>query len=406
MHCYIGMELSNSFYTFIRQHAADDTVSLRLKYSGNTDKRFDFPLDFALMQIEARKKTRKKLSDFISNERFLFPSIIAAEQASNQTVARFHASLLSNCTNILDLTAGLGIDDISFARNRIQITACEIEDLKCEVLRHNAAEMKVDDFLTVVNTDSIEFLRSCSFRFDAVFADPARRDSAGAKVHALADCQPDILTALPDILRVSNRLIVKSSPLLDISLVRETVPDLYHIHIVCFKGECKEVLVDVRKDAPFTGVTVVDLDTDSMISTFKTDFSPISNRDSIKYTSRNSPIDYAWLYEPNAGVMKTGDWSALQLQFPDLDKADVNTHLFLSDTFYSDFPGRVTRIDCSIDKKSLKLIKKEKINVVSRNHPLSAPMIYKKYSIVPGSDSFIYAFRFNGFPMMIKTRSK
>lgn len=397
------MEIKDSMITFVREHASEDVNALRLKYSGKSNLSFDFPLDFALLQIEARKKTRKKLSDFISHEDFIFPSLIAAEQATNQTIAKYHASLLQSGATVLDLTAGLGIDDMTFAGNGINVTTCEIEPLKCDVLIHNSAVMGVENNLTVINIDSIDYLCNNKGRYDTVFADPARRDTAGGKVHALADCQPDILKALSDIMNVTDRLIVKCSPLLDLTFIRETVSDLAHIHIVCFRGECKEVLIEIMNDAVFTGVSVVDLDSERVISSFQTHFSPISNRESIIYVSRKSPVDYNYLYEPNSGVMKTGDWVALQSLYPDLNKVDSNTHLFLSDTLYHNFPGRVTHLETSFDKKMLKTLKGKKLNVVSRNHPLSAPMIYSKYNIIPGSDSFLYAFRYNGKPYYVST---
>lgn len=391
---------SNLMHTFVREHAKDDVDALRLKYSGKT---LEFSLDFALIQIEARKKTRKKISEFISHDDFIFPSLIAAEQATNQTIAKYHSSLLTYGSSVLDLTAGLGIDDMTFAGNGINVTACEIDELKCLVLQHNATVMGVDRNLKVINTDSIDYIRNHSDRFDAVFADPARRDSTGGKVHALADCQPDILSVLSDIQNITDRVLIKCSPLLDLTFIRDTVSDLSHIHTVCFRGECKEVLIEIRKNAVFTGVSVVDLDTDAIISSFQTNFSPIKNRDDITYASNKSPMDYTYLYEPNSGVMKTGDWITLLSSFPDLNKVDINTHLFLSDTIYHTFPGRVTKIDKEFDKKALKTIKGEKLNVVSRNHPLSSPLIYKKYNITPGSDSFLYAFRYKGMPSFVRT---
>lgn len=395
------MEISREFINFVQEHASDDINALRLKYSGKAKNNIGFDPDFALVQIEARRKTQKKIPVFLVHDDFIFPSLLAAEQASNHAVAGFHASLISSCQSVLDLTAGLGIDDITFANNGINVTACEIDEIKCDVLRHNASVMGVEDNLKVVNADSVKFLQCHSTSYDAIFADPARRNSAGAKVHALADCQPDILNALPDIMKISNRLIVKCSPLLDLTLIRRTVSNLAHIYVVCFKGECKEVLIDIVNGAEFSGVSVLDLDFDTVLSSFHTYFSSDCNNAALKYAVSQSPIDYQYLYEPNSGVMKTGDWYALQKAYPDLMKADVNTHIFLSDTLYADFPGRVFKVSALPDKKGVKALKNEKLNVVSRNHPLSAPQIYSKYGIIPGADSFLYAFRYKGKPIML-----
>lgn len=399
------MEISQKLIGFIRDHAYDDVLSLRLKYSGKQAENFDFDLDFALLQIEARRKTRKKIPGFLKHTDFIFPTLLSAEQASNEAIARFHTSLIPSNSSLLDLTAGLGIDDLSFAMNSVYVTACEIEDIKCEVLRHNAAVLGVSDRLTVINGDSISYIHNCNHGFDVVFADPARRNESGARVHALSDCQPDILSAMPEIMALSPRLLVKSSPLLDISFIRDTVDDLRHIFIVCFKGECKEVLIDIQKNESFSGVTVIDLNHDKEISRFHTQFVSSGNKSLVLYCDRKDASDYQYLYDPNAGVMKTCAWSSLVDTFPLLYKADPNSHFFLSDTLYKDFPGRIMKITTQPDKKALKALKGEKFNVVSRNHPLSAPQITKKYSLSSGIDRFLYAFRYRSVPVILEVRS-
>ena len=395
------MDITEKMIEFVRMHANDDANALRLKCSGKKINNQDFDIDFALIQIEARRKSRTKLPFFLSHPDFIFPTLLSAEQASNDAVARFHASLIPSSSRLLDLTAGLGIDDMTFAMNGVDVTACEIDSIKCEALLHNARVMAVSDKLSVVLDDSIDFVCSNCGKFDIVFADPARRNESGGKLHALSDCQPDIQSALKDILSISPRLLVKSSPLLDLSLILDTVNDLHHIYVVCFKGECKEILIDVQNASSFSGVTVVDIDRDGEISRFHTDFNSYSTGLRVAMCDRNKAGDYMYLYEPNAGIMKTGAWSSLLKKFPDLSKADVNTHIFLSDVLYSDFPGRVMQIHSEPDKKYLKALKGKKINVVSRNHPLSAPQIFKKFSLTPGSDNFLYAINYDRTPTLL-----
>lgn len=396
------MEISQKLIDFIKDHSFDDVDSLRLKYSGKQALKLDFDLELALLQIEARRKTRKKIPGFLEYPDFVFPTLLSAEQASNEVIARFHASLIPSEASLLDLTAGLGIDDLIFAMHGIAVTACEIEEIKCNSLVHNAEVLGVSEMLSVINVDSISYIHNCNRGFDVVFADPARRNDSGARVHVLSDCQPDILSAMPEIMALSQRLLVKSSPLLDISYVRNTVDDLRHIFIVCFKGECKEILIDIQKNDSFSGVTVVDLDWDIEISRFHTSFISSAKLSESSYCSKKNASDYKYLYEPNAGVMKTGSWLSLIELFPELCKADPNSHFFLSDTLYKDFPGRIMKIISQPDKKALKALKGEKMNVVSRNHPLSAPEITKKYSLSSGTDRFLYAFKYRTIPVFLE----
>lgn len=395
------MEISEKTRNFILEHANDDLNVIRLRYAGKS-KMMDFPIDFALLQIESRRKAQKKIPSFLENEYFLFPDTLSAEQASNEAVARFHASLIKSGSTLLDLTAGLGIDDLTFAMSGIDVTACEINSKKSEALSHNSEILGLSDRIRVFNVDSMRFIETCDERFDVVFADPARRSSTGKRLHALSDCQPDILAGLDNIMRLSDRILVKSSPLLDLTLIRETVRNLSHIYVVCLKGECKEVLIDIQRNSEFTGTTVVDLYMGGIISTFECHHSPTDI--SPDFAKNCSPIDYTYIYEPNSGVMKTGAWGELCNRFRDIQKADSNTHLFLSNKLFTDFPGRILIIDEIPDKKALKGLKGSKCNVVTRNYPLSAPDLAKKYSLIPGSDRFLYAFRYKGKPICIIAR--
>ncbi len=395
------MKVSENMIEFIRSHSSDDVNALRLKYASKNSELKDFDIDFALLQIEARKKARLKLPGFVKYPDFVFPTLLSAEQASNEAVAKFHADMIPSTSSLLDITAGLGIDALSFARRGINVTACEIDDNKCKALNHNAKVLDVADRVTVLNTDSTVYLRKIDRKFDLIFADPARRNSSGGKVHAFSDCQPDILSALPDVFKRTSRLLVKSSPLLDLTFIRNTVNDLNHIYVVCFKGECKEVLIDIKKDSAFSGVTVVDLDWNREISRFFTDFNDTSTLSKTRICERQNASDYTYLYEPNAGVMKTGAWSTLVENFPELSKADSNTNIFLSDTYYKDFPGKIMEIVNEPDKREMKNLKGEKINIVSRNHPLSAPQILKKFSLTSGSDRYLYAFKYRNSPTFI-----
>lgn len=395
------MEISEKTRNFILEHAYDDVNVIRLRYAGKS-KMMDFPIDFALLQIESRRKAQKKIPSFLENEYFLFPDTLSAEQASNEAVARFHASLIKSGSTLLDLTAGLGIDDLTFAMSGIDVTACEINSKKSEALSHNSEILGLSDRIRVFNVDSMRFIETCDERFDVVFADPARRSSTGKRLHALSDCQPDILAGLDNIMRLSDRILVKSSPLLDLTLIRETVRNLSHIYVVCLKGECKEVLIDIQRNSEFTGTTVVDLYMGGIISTFECHHSPTDI--SPDFAKNCSPIDYTYIYEPNSGVMKTGAWGELCNRFRDIHKADSNTHLFLSNKLFTDFPGRILIIDEIPDKKALKGLKGSKCNVVTRNYPLSAPDLAKKYSLIPGSDRFLYAFRYKGKPICITAR--
>lgn len=398
------MEVTEKMIEFVRKHADDEVNVLRLKYGGNKSDELEFDSEFAFIQIEARKKARQKIPEFLAHPDFVFPTLLSAEQATNEIIAKFHAKLIDGCNTLLDLTAGLGIDDMSMAKVGISVTACEIDPIKCEALCHNSKIMGISENIKVINKDSIEFLKQANTSYDVVYADPARRNTSGCKVHALSDCQPDILASMHEILSIAPRLLIKTSPLLDLTFIKNTVKGLNHIYVACFKGECKEVLIDVKNDSSFEGVTVVDMNREGEISRFHIEFNGGESMPKEALSKRKNVTDFKYLYEPNAGVMKTGAWDALIGKFPELSKADKNTHIFLSDVYYADFPGRVMEVLSEPDRKALKRLKGTKINVVSRNHPLSTLQISKKYTLILGSEKFLYAIRHKETPTFVITR--
>lgn len=397
------MKISQTFLDFVATHANDDVNRLRLKYSDKNIQDFgNLNLEFAFTQIEARRKARKKIPSFTDNPLFMFPSLAASEQATNEAVARFHASLIDKGSSLFDMTAGLGIDDLTFAKADIEVTSCEIDNTKCGWLRHNSEIFKVDKNIEIICNDSIEELRKNQQKFDVIYADPARRNIKGKRLHALSDCIPDVTGNLPLIMDHTDRFMIKSSPLLDISFIINTVKNLYHIYVVCFRGECKETLIEISKGKEFSGVTAIDLDWDKTISEFNCKTSNLNDNKLLQYATQSSPTNYNYIYEPNAAVMKTADWQTLTSRYPDLKKADINTHLFLSDTFYNDFPGRTLRILMSLNKKDMKKLTNFKFNVVTRNYPLDAQQICNKFNLIQGGTDYIYAFRYNGSHHLVR----
>ncbi len=91
-------------------------------------------------------------------------------------------------------------------------------------------------------------LRLEEFRPDIVFLDPARRDGCGKKVFLLEDCSPDILKIKDMLLDIAPVLMLKLSPMADISMVLERLGgECSELHVIESGGECKELLVLMRR---------------------------------------------------------------------------------------------------------------------------------------------------------------
>ena len=78
--------------------------------------------------------------------------------------------------------------------------------------------------------------------FGTAFIDPARRDANGGRVFSLADCEPDVTAMLPSISKICRRLIVKMSPMLDISHTINALDGCSQIISLGTATECKELI--------------------------------------------------------------------------------------------------------------------------------------------------------------------
>ena len=99
--------INEDFFKFVDKHQADDVNRLRLRRCADAG----FDVDFAITQIECRRRIRRKLPEMYANPGFLFPSVLATEQATCEEIARYHAGIVGDVERVLDMTAGLCIDD-------------------------------------------------------------------------------------------------------------------------------------------------------------------------------------------------------------------------------------------------------------------------------------------------------
>ena len=387
-----------AFYEFIAANLREDPKILRLKTHG---KVFGFDTDFAITQIECRKKGGHKLHDFISNPHTLFPSMVAYEQASHESVAKFHASLVTPGTSVIDMTAGLGIDSMAFAKRGCSVTSFETDRQKAEILRHNAKTLGLEKHLSVINADSTVYIKERVEKSDVIFVDPARRSESDSRLYNMHDCAPDVLTIQDHLLSQCDILLIKASPLLDISQTLRDIPSTKRIWAISVEGECKEVLTEVSPVSSLQALEAIDLRHDGSIN-YRFAYSPATDSPAINYASEADVEAGNYLYEPGPTVMKLTPWGQLQHRYPSLRKLGSSSHLFVSPQLIEDFPGRILRIQSIIDKKSRKALKGSPANVVVRNYPLSADELRKKLCVKEGKDEFIYASRLGDSPIIMK----
>lgn len=383
------------FWQWIDEHINDDVFRLRLAVHGNA------ALEDACTQIECRRKTAKKLPQTLAAARFYFPNTLSAEQSTSDALAEFHASLVEPDSHVLDITAGLGIDAMHLSHRAASVDACDINPSLTAALDFNCRQARIEN-VKGLNCDSVEFIKACNADcYDVVFIDPARRASSGGRLYALADCVPDVVSALPDIMRVSPRLIVKASPMLDLSRVNEELTGVSHLIAAGTTAECKEVIAVCERTE--TSIPLI-----SAFTAGYGQFSFTRTEESLAIPVYDTPKVGSLLLEPYPAVMKAAPFRLLSERFG-IYKISVSTHLYLSPKVIADFPGKCYRIiDVFVfDKKGVKAIASAypSLNIAVRNFPLSAEKLQAKLKIKTGGDLKMFAVTDNyNRKLMVVTR--
>lgn len=377
------MLLPSDFWSFIEKNIDEDPLKLRLKYHGSED------IAFAITQIECRKKYAKKLPDTLQRSQWLFPDAIAGEQCTSDAIADLHATLISSGDRVVDLTAGLGVDCLHMSSKGASVTAVEINPLKAKILEHNLSKENVK----IECADCRDFIsRYDGEKYDVAFIDPARRAADGSRVFSLADCEPDIVEMIPRIREVARRLIIKMSPMLDISHTASLLPCLEKMIVIGVSTECKELVAVLDFDSCperyiIEAVTVL---SDSVVS----DLSFTRDENAAAVPSFAMPIAGAYLYVPYPAVMKAAPFNILSSRFG-MPLLHPNTHLYVSPAVDPNFPAAVLRIDEVLPFASsvLKRLSREYkfLNITTRNFSMPAEALRKKLRVKDGGSVRLFA---------------
>lgn len=334
----------------------------------------DVSMSEIVQQIKGRKVAEKKFP-FLLKGGIVFPPQLNLEQTSSQATAIYKSSLVKG-KSFTDLTSGFGIDAYFFSENFDDVTLVEQNLDLLELVKHNWNILgKEADF---VNQNLKDFLKENSKQFDLIYLDPARRDQNKNKVFLLEDLSPNLLEIQESLKHMTNRVMIKLSPLIDISYLVSVLNNIVEIHIVAVKNEVKEILVlqDFSVSVEGVKIVTVNLDSDEPIFSFN-----LNEKNSDAEFSE--PLQY--LYIPNNSVLKSGAFNLVAHQF-NLKKLHPNTHLYTSQNLVKEFPGRILKVE-TLNAKQIK--KGEQYNLVSKNHPLKPEDIKKKFKLKDGGNRYL-----------------
>ena len=218
--------------------------------------------------------------------------------------------------------------------------------------------------------------------FDAIYIDPSRRHDVKGKVFLLKDCLPDITVHLDSFLEVTNTILLKVSPLLDI---RNTLRDLRfvsEVHIVAIKNEVKELLILIEKTKTEANPTIKAVNLDGANE------SSFSFRLNETYEVHYENPKY-YLYEPNNAILKSGGFNAVAKVYG-LGKLAQHSHLYTSNELI-EFPGRSFEI-LDVVKFNKKVLKKQyggsQVNITTRNFPKTVSVLRKELQLKDGGNDY------------------
>ena len=333
------------------------------------------------------------------------------------------STLNSHASRMTDLTGGFGVDFSFTSCAFASATYVERNAQLCHMVEHNLPLLGIDN-AKVVCADAVDYLSTLDMQ-TMIFLDPARRDQHGAKTVMLADCTPDVVQLLPQLLKKSRFTMLKLSPMLD---WHKTVEDLQgtvrEVHIVSVGGECKELLLVLSEEIESElKVFCADLEaggSGGSSGSSGSSSSSLSSEPSFPRTpsSPSTPslsaslFVYApgslrpapnsklktqnskFLHEPNASIMKAGCFDELAAAYG-VSPVSRNSHLFLSAEPVNGFPGRSFSIErvTTLNKRELRqaLAGIEKANIATRNFPLSVAELRKRLKLKDGGDVYIFA---------------
>lgn len=447
----------DSFEKFIVENEAADTVRLVMARREWPVPEDPFLADIdaktlVVNTIEARRKLRKKLPEWVACTGLVYPSSLCAEQCSSSDTARYKAAIVKRIFNeyvgsaasagsatenkmvtepvevtsgirktgrIADLTGGLGVDSWAFGEVAAEVLYNEMNPELAAAARHNFKALGATNIFiknSEATADSVEGIIG-DFWPDIIFLDPARRDLAGKKVFLLEDCSPDVLKMLPKLLGISRFVFLKLSPMADITMVVERLDRSYEaflqatsgegwngqwvreVHVVASGGECKELLILL--DREWNGGYSLTCCEDGNTLTFTS--KEIAGAKAALPDSTFARI----IFEPGKSLTKAGAFNALCERFS-LVKLGRFTHLYtigepLSDSEledrvkeFRDF-GKVYRVKeiLPLDKASIKDIGKRypHSEVSAKNIPMSSDELRSRLKVKSGNDAHIFGVR-------------
>ena len=356
-----------------------------------------------LQQVEGRQRTHDKLPTFAQIEDWWYPIRLSCEQCSSEATARYKAAIIRQLGEkqdiLIDLTGGYGVDTYFLSEQTAQAHYVERNEELCRIAQHNF--QIANKPIHVHNTSAEDFLAQYPMAGSAatdaqkhvvIYLDPARRDAHGGKVFRIEDCEPNVIKTLPALRTISDTILIKFSPMLDITSALQSLGNEWDVHVVALHNEVKEIIF-VTGNNHIHAVNILHEGNDQFSFTR-------SEEKSALCAMADCICEY--IYEPNAAIIKAGAFRLVSERYQ-LHKLDHNTHLYTADQLIEDFPGRVWKVIAQPIKnqRDIAALGIQRAAILTRNYPLTPEELRKKFKVQESDSHFLIGARIATKPTLI-----
>lgn len=362
---------------FIEEHLNTEVTRLILK--GSPFK--DITIQDLAHQIEAKNKCKKKLPTWFNTKTIYYPNKLNIEQTSSEETAAYKADLISG-SKLIDITGGFGIDSYYFAKSFTQVIHCEINESLSKIVHYNFGVLGVSN-IEAISDNGFSYLKKKDQSFDCIYIDPSRRNDHKGKVFLLKDCLPYVPPKIDFFFSKSKHILIKLSPMLDISHTVKELKNVKEIHIVSVKNEVKELLFLLEKNYQ----KPIKIKTVNLLKDKKEVFEFImGNQSDATYA-----LPQNYLYEPNSAILKSGGFYEISHQY-NIHKLHEHSHVYTSENLI-EFPGRSFKILKTLayqKKKIVREIEDKKANITTRNFPKTVAQLRKETKLKDGGNIYLF----------------
>jgi hypothetical protein len=368
--------------TFIKKHINDNKNTLAFKLKAN--KQTNYNANLVLETLINYKKALYKVPIYALN--YCWLPTKSYEQCSSELTS-FYKSSLYKGDKVLDLSGGLGIDDIAFAKKFNEVISIDCDEELNEIVKYNFNKLGIKN-IERVTAFAEDFLQKNNTNFDLVYIDADRRPSGNNKNFLFEDCTPNILEIIPPLKQISNQLLIKLSPLIDLNYCIKSINNIEEIHVVSLKNEVKEILLKVNfLIESSTKIKAINIINNEEIQLFEEVESHIEQN--IEFS------EATYFFEPNASIIKAR-LSFKYSQSLGLKMLAENSNFFIGNNNIENFMGRSFKIKQSMvfsKQEFINYLKQNNIskaNISKRNFPINETEIAKQFNIKNGGEDYFF----------------